>query len=79
MHPIQRGEEAYVIWVQSNNLLSVGPAGGRFYNGSSYIFFYFFLVQVKCWDWDSDGSSDFIGQFTTTFRSFAEAAATKVC
>jgi len=35
-------------------------------------------LTVKCWDWDSDGSSDFIGQFTTTFRSFAEAAATKV-
>ena len=34
--------------------------------------------QIKCYDWDSDGSSDYIGEFSTTVRSFLEASSTSV-
>jgi len=33
---------------------------------------------IKCWDWDNDGSSDFIGQFSTSVRSLLEASAQRI-
>ncbi|CAK8696200.1 unnamed protein product [Clavelina lepadiformis] len=35
-------------------------------------------LNIKCYDWDNDGSSDFIGEFNTTVRSFLEAASIQV-
>nr|CAB3233424.1 copine-3 [Phallusia mammillata] len=35
-------------------------------------------LMIKCYDWDNDGSSDFIGEFQTTFRSFLEAESSPV-
>jgi len=35
-------------------------------------------LLIKCWDWDSDGSSDYIGEFRTTVRSLLEGATTKL-
>nr|XP_039264884.1 copine-3-like isoform X2 [Styela clava]XP_039264885.1 copine-3-like isoform X3 [Styela clava] len=35
-------------------------------------------LQMKVWDWDSDGSSDFIGQFETNFRRFLESSSSTV-
>ncbi|XP_072026365.1 copine-8-like isoform X2 [Amphiura filiformis] len=29
-------------------------------------------IKVECYDWDSDGSHDLIGEFTTNMRQFAE-------
>ena len=30
-------------------------------------------LQVRCYDWDSDGSHDFIGEFPTTLAEFIDA------
>lgn len=30
-------------------------------------------IQVRCYDWDSDGSHDFIGEFPTTLAEFIDA------
>jgi len=35
-------------------------------------------ILVKCYDWDSDGSSDFIGEFRTKVRNLLEANASKI-
>lgn len=35
-------------------------------------------LLMKVWDWDSDGSSDFIGEFKTTFRRFLESSTSSV-
>jgi Ca2+-dependent lipid-binding protein len=31
------------------------------------------LLKVDCYDWDSDGSHDFIGQFTTNLNEMEKA------
>ena len=39
------------------------------------------LLQVRCYDWDSDGSHDLIGEFYTTLGELTHAGTTsnKVC
>ncbi|KAK7102330.1 copine-8-like [Littorina saxatilis] len=32
-------------------------------------------IQIECYDWDSDGSHDFIGAFTTNLRELSKGAA----
>lgn len=43
-------------------------------NGSAE---HFFPLQVTCYDWDSDGSHDLIGHFTTTLGEITEAYQTQ--
>jgi len=35
-------------------------------------------LTIKCWDWDNDGSSDFIGQCSSSVRSLLEASAQRI-
>ena len=37
----------------------------------------FYSLQVTCYDWDSDGSHDLIGHFTTTLGEITEAYQTQ--
>ena len=32
------------------------------------------IMQVKCFDWDADGSHDLIGEFTTTHHQLSTAS-----
>ena len=61
----------------------LGASCSNFYRAEEFVlneeaFVNSMLIQVKCYDWDSDGSSDFIGEFTTTARRFQEAGSRQV-